>query len=564
MGPVGPLDLDEVRLVLSERLQRLPVAPARRRYGAVFVGPTEAARGMAFDVVFIPGLVEKVFPQPVSEDPILLDDARRALPEALAIPLQADRAAAERLALRIAIGAARARVYLSYPRLDVEKGRARVPSFYALEALRAAEGVLPGFETLSERAGQASVSSRLGWPAPDHPADAIDEAEYDLALLAPLLHEPPERTVGTAHYLMGSNRHLARALRFRSARWRDRWTRADGLVLAASTAQEDAEQVEALARDALAANAFAARSWSPTALQGYAACPYRFFLRGIQRLEPRDEPLAPEVLDPLTRGSIFHEVAFRILSALQDENRLPLQEADLATATDLLDRILEEVDAKWRDDLAPAIVRVWEDGVAGVRADLREWLRRSVEEREWTPWRFELSFGLAEGDRGEADSHSRRTPVEMLDGLRLRGSIDLVERAADGRLRATDYKTGKVYGRESLVVQGGEILQPLLYALAAEALCEAPVDGGRLYYCTADGGYKERFVPLDERNRETVRRVIATIGRAVEEGFLPAHPQPDACRYCDYRMLCGPKERERVARKPGDVLRELETMRSMP
>ena len=36
------------------------------------------------------------------------------------------------------------------------------------------------------------AAARVGWPAPESPQDAIDEAEYDLALLeAPVAHELP-------------------------------------------------------------------------------------------------------------------------------------------------------------------------------------------------------------------------------------------------------------------------------------------------------------------------------------------------------------------------------------
>jgi hypothetical protein len=42
-------------------------------------------------------------------------------------------------------GAAERQICFSYPRLDLEQGRPRVPSFYALEALRASEGRLPDF-----------------------------------------------------------------------------------------------------------------------------------------------------------------------------------------------------------------------------------------------------------------------------------------------------------------------------------------------------------------------------------------------------------------------------------
>src|SRR5271157_2203491 len=104
MGPIGPIGLDEVRLVLAERLGSLEVPPPRRRYGDVFVAPAQYARGLAFDVVLVPGLAERVFPKKLTEDPILSDPARRRLSPTLM--MQTDRVAAERLALRIAVGAA--------------------------------------------------------------------------------------------------------------------------------------------------------------------------------------------------------------------------------------------------------------------------------------------------------------------------------------------------------------------------------------------------------------------------------------------------------------------------
>src|SRR5262249_58737357 len=67
MAPVGPVELDEVQLVLSPRLRDVTEPPPRRRYGRVFVGTTRAARGMVFDVVFVPGLAENVFPGKILE-----------------------------------------------------------------------------------------------------------------------------------------------------------------------------------------------------------------------------------------------------------------------------------------------------------------------------------------------------------------------------------------------------------------------------------------------------------------------------------------------------------------
>jgi ATP-dependent helicase/nuclease subunit B len=554
MAAVGPVGLDEVRLVLSRRLLELALRPEGARYGRVFVAPAEAARGLAFEAVFVPGLAEKLFPHPIAEEPILLDTLRKRLDGDL--ETNEDRLGRERLVLRLAVGAASRRLTLSYPRLDLEKSRPRVPSFYALEALRAAEGRLPGFDELGMRAERAT-HARVGWPAPKRPEEAIDEAEHDLALLQGLADVDPEKRVGTARYLLTANPHLGRALRFRARRWLPAWTPADGLVAT------DRVGLSEGARTALRRHQLDARSFSPTALQHYASCPYRFFLHSIHRLAPREEPAAIDELDPLQRGSLVHDVQFALFRRLEEEGRLPVRPAQLDAARGILDAVLDEVASRHRDDLAPAIDRVWEDGVASVRADLREWLRRvSEDESGFVPWRFELAFGLA--GRRDRDPRSVAEPVPLDCGIRLRGSIDLVERA-DARLRVTDHKTGKDRVPAGAVVDGGRSLQPVLYALAAEKLFpDATVEGGRLSFCTAAGGFAVRDVPLGEVPRRSAAAVAGTIEAALAKPFLAAAPAEGACAWCDYRVVCGPYEELRTGRKPRDAIEALDALRALP
>jgi ATP-dependent helicase/DNAse subunit B len=550
MAPVGPVGLDEVRLVLSRRLTELAVPPSGRRYGRVFVAPIESARGLSFDVVLVPGLAERMFPQKVLQDPLLRDAERLGLED---LATSEDRVAAERLALRLAAGAAERKLVLSYPRLDLQQARPRVPSFYGLEVLRAAEGLLPSFAELARRA-ELSGGARIGWPAPKEPKDAIDEAEHDLALLEGAFRRPEQESRGTAHYLLGVNPHLARALRARARRWRRRWTPSDGLVDPGP---------DALA--ALRAHRLDARSYSPTALQNYAACPYRFLLQAVHRFAPREEPEAIDEIDPLARGSLVHEVQFELLRELQDAGALPLGPHNLEDARARLDHRLTEIAERYRDDLKPAIDRVWQDGIASVRADLREWLRRAAQDGAWTPWRFELSFGLS-NDRAHRDPHSTSDPVSLDQGLRLRGSIDLVERSAAGALRATDYKTGKKRADQGDVIRGGETLQPALYALALEKLFpDVKVEGGRLYYSTFTGEFEAVDVQLDHVTRESIATVAQTIGNAVETGFLPAAPGERQCEWCDYQSVCGPHEEYRVGHfKPKERLAPLVKLRGMP
>ena len=109
----------------------------------------------------------------------------------------------------------------------------------------------------------------------------------------------------------------------------------------------------------------------------------------------------------------------------------------------------------------------------------------------------------------------------------------------------------------------------LLYALAAERILQEPISAGRLYYCTAAGGYEERTVVLDDSARDAIDEFAQIIGAALGQGFLPAAPGERECEFCDYRRICGPNEAYRVKRKLEKTketkarLAELEKLRGM-
>jgi ATP-dependent helicase/nuclease subunit B len=545
---IGPVTLGEVRDVLAGELTVLAERPPADRYGRVFVGTVEQARGRSFEVVFLPGLAERVFPQKPREDPILLDALRRELGGALAT--QDERAHRERLLLRLAVGAARRRLHVSYSRLEQTEARPRVPSFYALEIARALTGRVPEPQRM-EREAAAAAGARLAWPAPDDPAAAIDEVEHDLATLRALLAGGD--TFGRARYLLEQSDSLARSLRTRWARWHRRFSPADGLVRVADGT-----------RQTLAQARLAARAYSPSALQKFAACPYQFFLSAICRLEPRPE-VAPIIeLDPATRGHLFHRVQADAMRALAEEGRLPLGADALDAARATLDRTLDRVAEQYREELAPAIQRVWQDEIESMRADLRMWLEQSAAtQAQWEPIAFELAFGLRRDPAN--DPRSVEAEVVLPEGYRLRGIIDLIERRRGGSdLRVTDYKTGRDFTKRNLVVGGGEMLQPVLYGLAVQHLLGAPVVQSRLYYCTRAGGFSERVVPLSEDARAQGPAVLSVVDRAIEAGFLPAAPRARACGICDFRDVCGPLEETRITRKDQARLDPLRALRDWP
>ncbi len=538
MDSVGPVELFEVREVLNERLTLLSQDPPQYRYGRVWVAPIEAARGLSFDVVLVPGLAERMFPRKIVEDPLLLDAERRKLSAGL--PLQEDRVAEERLFLRLAAGAARRKVVFSYPSVDLQKGRAKVPSFYLLEVVRASEGKLPDFETL-ERDAAASSGARLGWPAPREPGRAIDNTEHDLAFLSDALRQEADKkeAQGTGRYLVTVNPALARSLRARYQRGRPRFTSSDGLL-----------EPSTEARQVLATHQLASRPYSVTALERFAACPYRFFLNAILRLRPRETVEQITHLDPLTYGRILHVAQFLILKKLEEEDLLPVRADNLPRVLDISEQVFRQVAADFKDELAPAIERIWHDELDRVRTDIRGWLRHESQATGgWVPHRYEFTFGMR--PHGPADPASVLEQAVLAGGLRLRGAIDLVEKREDGKVRVTDYKSGKVRVPDGAVLFGGESLQPILYTLAYEALTGDQVAAARLYYCTEKVGYVERGVEPDEEALQVVSEFQRRVDEAIQEGLFPAAPRL-GCLFCDYLPVCGPGAEINAERKKTD------------
>ena len=560
MGVIGPVTLDEAARVLADRLASIESDPPARRYGRILVASPAQLRGRTFEVVFIPALAERMFPQKPREDPLLLDEARAQLAANVTfgtLATQAERAEREKLQLRLAVGAAESRLYISFPTVEIGEGRPRVPSLYALEVWRAMTGRVPSADELQQAAARTSQAT-LAWPAPADSREAIDALEHDLATLRALVDAPDHRARGRAQYILQLNDCLQRSVRERFMRGRKAWTHWDGITAATDRV-----------RPILAEQRLGARRYSLSALQKYAICPYQFLLGAIYRMRPADDLEPLQRMDPLTRGSLFHAVQTAFYRQLQSEHGLPVTPAAVDRALAVLDAAVATIAGEQYELLAPAIDRVWHDEIAAIRRDLRLWVDEIARAGgEWIPRRFEWAFGYADGGALAVgrDPTSRAEPVVIDGRFHLHGSIDLVEeRAGTGELRVTDHKTGKYRGKDHMMVDGGRALQPVLYSLALEQATGRPVVEGRLYYATTAGGYRDVRIPMTPLARRTGVEVLEIIDRAIETGFLAPAPDERACTWCDFRPVCGPAAEHRISRvKSRDPLADLLALRKKP
>ena len=142
------VDVKEAAATLRELLSDRPVPSGRvGRDGVAVLTPLEL-RGLSFSTVVFTGLAEGGFPARGRPDPILGDDERRRVAEALQVrlPLAKERADETLLLFAFACEAARDRLVLLAPRTDAATGRPRLPSRLLLRLASLAAGRPVGLE----------------------------------------------------------------------------------------------------------------------------------------------------------------------------------------------------------------------------------------------------------------------------------------------------------------------------------------------------------------------------------------------------------------------------------
>ncbi len=503
----------------------LPVAEFEKRLRAMLDGsaalytPTRrgvqvlealAASFRAFDHVFIVGLDSNRVPLRPPPSPLMDEQERLAMRDAgLRIDCRADWREREEALFRNLMSMPTVSLTLTYARYD-EGGAEQLPSSF-LEEVQYAWGleptVIPGSRAFTP-----------GMPL------AADGAAIATAVLA------------------------ARA---EAERERDLFSPYNGCIEHPMALRVLAEQ---MGED---------RPWSATQIESYAKCPWAYFSSRLLRLDKREDPDLD--IDALTKGVIYHDALRRFYEAAAERVSGPvfLRGSDLEWARPLAARAVEEaVEAvratAWVGHPALAAQKLeelkrlilgyieWEaddndEAIANGRKDKHRYVRTGVIEHE-------LRFDDVEVDVGGVR-------------LKLRGSIDRVERGIDTRgatthfLAAVDYKTSKYStpGKgEKAGWDDGVVLQVPLYAHLLAQLYPGSATA-RVEYRTikrpqrvhalALYQFKGNQLVADETAVGKYGRALADVARHVgniRDGIFPPDP-PASCNcppFCHGRDIC--------------------------
>ncbi len=512
-------------LASAAGLPRTPAGPGRVR-----VLSAAQARPLSAHFVFLVGLGERGFPR-LTPPPSLFDDAERQALVRLGLPSTgaADLLPEEMLLFYQVVTRARRRLVLSYPAVD-ERGHALLPGSFL-------SAVLACFQP------SAVPTERRNMLIEGYDRDVpLSAAEYRVRIAAGWKAGAPITGIAGD---VGAN--LADAANLVRLRFREREHNPyDGLFRNSAVIAD-------------VAHLFGAEHiFSPTALEDYIACPFKFFLRHALDLEPLEEPR--EEIEVTRRGQAFHRALARLHSRLKEEEvHLPTD----AVSVQAQEEITRAVDEYVHREPGPAAKELWRlEGQRLLRPAARygvqwqrfvePWLEKGIAPR---PHHFEVDFGLppADGSQPYGPLVIRAEGVE----IRISGRIDRVDVAElpDGTAGfwIIDYKTGKSTHYTGADLAAFRRLQLSLYALAVEEVLLAgrPTQPlGLAYWMVGEQGPK---VALPTRNevlwltetakwrsmRETLQRWVAEVVAHIRAGSFPLQPRSDKCtETCDYGQVC--------------------------
>lgn len=523
-----------------QRMVRLHFEQTYARHGSIgkghiFVGQPRDFRGLDFETVFIVGLAERSFPQPLRTDALLPDSDRRQLAADTGrhLSLSGHGLDEERLLFAGLVASAR-NLHLSFPRFDEKKPRPRYPSPFFLAAAEALHGRRFDFKLggLDHR--------RLSDVQPDpgiKPEASLAVNDYDVALLA----SSGNLTRSHVAYMEAVAPHF-RSLR--TASWArnvsSELTRYDGLL------QDEDARTEL--RATLAGSVLSA-----TALEQYAECPQRFFLDHALHLEALDEPESATELSPLDRGVILHTILENFYRTLSERQLLPLQQDRQSEYSQLLAAAAEREFQSAEERGVTGMLVGWKANRRVLLEELSRFLYQEIEEApdSPTPFAFEYNFGDS-----PANPPLVLEPVAGLQ-LRFRGKIDRIDRG-DRCARVLDYKSGKTQAATlkdgQVSFNGGRQLQLPIYSLAAArdfGLAADEVDAAYIHI-NREAGFAVR--PLAGSSFAARRRdfdsILGLIAQSMIDGiFVPRTLKGSSCRNCDFRFVCPARVKFQEERK---------------
>ena len=513
-----------------QRALRTELDVARRRHGhfghGLVYGPIGTAVGHDLDAVFVLGATEGLLPVPRRDDAILPEVVRvNSLDQLESRGARLDHQ--HRAFLAVLAAAPAGRRTITFPRGDLRSSRTTLPSRWLLDTASHLAGAKVHATDFSDLGSDVvtHIDSFAAAVRTSVPAATVDQR--DLASLGVVA----DAGGGVVDHELASL--VGKGFAAQLARGSSDFTEFDGNL----------ESQVGGGRFPLPA--IGDRALSPSRLESWAGCGFKYFLTYVLEVADRDDPERTDELSALDRGSLIHRTLERFVGeAIEATPPGPDEPWSASARTRLREIADEECVAYEQSGRTGRRVNWWVQ-----RDDLYDLLDAFLaaddefrKSHRATPHRVELDLGVKSG---------QVVPVTLPNGqaISLRGMVDRVDITEDGRVLVNDYKSGKAQKYDKLdddPFLAGGTLQLGMYAEGA--IQETGRQSAVARYWRVERFGDDQWVgyswTADLRTR--FHEVLTAITSGIGQGVFAAQPGEwntwqqtnENCGYCDFDSVC--------------------------
>lgn len=513
-----------------QRALRTELNVARGRHGrfghGVVYGPIGTAVGHDLDAVFVLGAAEGLLPIPRRDDAILPEAVRtNSLDQLESKAARLDHQ--HRAFLAVLASAPAGRRTVTYPRGDLRSSRRTLPSRWLLDTASHLAGAKVHATDFDERGADVVTHVDSFASGIRASGDAASVDQRDLAALGAAVEHGHDAADHDLAQLVGNGFATQRA------RASHDFTEYDGNL---------GRQAGA---DAFPLPRIGDRALSPSRLESWASCGFRYFLNYVLDVADRDDPERTDELSALDRGSLVHVTLEKFVGEALDgvppSPDEPWSESARARLHEIADAECVAAEQAGRTGRR---VNWWVQ-----RDDLHDLLDAFLladnefrQSHRATPHRVELDLGVRSG---------QVVPVNLPNGesITLRGLIDRVDTTDDGRVLVNDYKSGKAERYKQLKddpFMAGTTLQLGMYAEGAIQESGRTAAAAHYWRVERPGDDQRVGYTWTPELRGRFHEVLAAIASGIGAGVFAAQPGEwnswrqtnDNCTYCDFDSVC--------------------------
>jgi ATP-dependent helicase/DNAse subunit B len=291
-------------------------------------------------------------------------------------------------------------------------------------------------------------------------------------------------------------------------------------------------------------------SYSPSSLETYVQCPFKFFIKKVLKLEEIKEP--EDRLEAMQIGDLYHKILFDYFTNQFPGSWSEELEDYQSGMVESAERIFSNYEGK--KTLPKGIWRIY-------REEIIENLKQLIEKEykndfQTLPFKLEYGFGLPAKYQDSTENREDPVSIELNNqSIKLKGKIDRIDRRRNNEgIIIYDYKLSNKRGRTKDFFEFNELQIPFYILALQKIIPEKQLMGGAYYSVlkpSKNGIWKKDFVEFSPKtNRSsTVMSVgnweryfldlkdkIEEVINGIKSGDFRLDPKD--CDYCDGSHIC--------------------------